>query len=235
MSILIRLEKIASVFSSPVFFLPCICILVYTYLAFHVFVLLGFQHRRITPCWSKANGEAERFMRTLGKAIRTANVERRIWKQDLHKFLRQYRATPHLTTGISPCEALNQRNLKTILPESDRSRVMDDDLRSKMERRDAEQKLKTKLHADNKSRARESSLSPGMVVLMKQPKQNKLSTSFDPNPLVVREKKGTMVTASNDFKTVTRNSSQFKVIPPEMLNPGKNNKETKYKQTILHP
>ena len=114
---------------------------------------------------------------------------------------------------------------------------MDDDLRSKMERRDAEQKLKTKLHADNKSRARESSLSPGMVVLMKQPKQNKLSTPFDPNPFVVREKKETMVTASNDFKTVTRNSSQFNVIPPEMLNPGRNQEQqgTKYKQTILHP
>ena len=103
---------------------------------------LGFQHRRIMPCWPKVNGKAERFIRTLGKAIRTANVERRNWKQDLHKFLRQYRATPHLTTGISSCEALNQRKLKTILPESDRSRVMDDDLRSKMERRDAEQKLK---------------------------------------------------------------------------------------------
>ena len=112
--------------------------------------------------------------------------------------------------------------MKTILSESDRSRVMDDDLRSKMERRDAEQKLKTKLHANNKSRARQSLLSPGMVVLMKQPKQSKLSTPFDPNPFVVREKKGTIVTASNDFKTATRNSSQFKVIPPEMLNPGRN-------------
>ena len=64
---------------------------------------------------------------------------------------------------------------------------MDDDLRSKMERRDAEQKLKIKLYADNKSRARESSFSPGMVVLMKQPQQNQLSTPFDPNSFVVRE------------------------------------------------
>ena len=63
-----------------------------------------------------------------------------------------------------------------------------------------------------------------MVVLMKQPKQNKLSTPFDPNLFVVREK-GTMVTASNDFKTVTRNLTQFKVIPPEMLNPGRNQEQ----------
>jgi hypothetical protein len=31
-----------------------------------------------------------------------------------------------------------------------------------------------------------------------------------------------MVIASNDFKTVTRNSSQFKVIPQELLNPERN-------------
>lgn len=36
---------------------------------------LGFKHHRITPLWPKANGEAERFMRTLGKAIRTAHIE----------------------------------------------------------------------------------------------------------------------------------------------------------------
>lgn len=36
---------------------------------------LGYKHHRITPLWPKANGEAERFMRTLGKAIRTAHIE----------------------------------------------------------------------------------------------------------------------------------------------------------------
>jgi hypothetical protein len=66
---------------------------------------------------------------------------------------------------------------------------MHGDLQSKMERRGAEQKLKMKLYADNKSRARESSLNPRMVVLIKQPKRNKLSKPFDPNPLLVKEKK----------------------------------------------
>ena len=183
---------------------------------------MGFQHRRITPCWPKANGEVERFMKTLGKSIRAAKIEARNWKQTLNKFLLQYRATPNSTTGISPCEALNQRKLKTTLPESDHLRVLDDELHNMMKRRNAEQKSKMKLRADNKSRARESSLSPGMVVLMKQPKQNKLSTSFDPNPFVAKEKKGTMITASNEFKTITRNSSQFKVVPSELFNEERN-------------
>ena len=74
---------------------------------------LGFQHRRITPCRLKANGEVELFIRTVGKFIRSTNVQARSCKQDLSKFLCKYRAAPHSTSGISPYEALNQRKLKT--------------------------------------------------------------------------------------------------------------------------
>ena len=70
-------------------------------------------------------------MRTLGKSIRTANVEARNWKQDLYKFLRKYRATPHSATSISQCEALNQGKLKTSLPESDHPRVMQGDFKAR--------------------------------------------------------------------------------------------------------
>ena len=55
---------------------------------------LGFTHRRVTPRWPQANGEVERFMKTLKKAYRTAFAERKPWKQELYKFLRNYRVTP---------------------------------------------------------------------------------------------------------------------------------------------
>ena len=58
---------------------------------------LGFRH------------EAEYFMKTQGKCVRVVTVEHKKRKQELCKFLRQYRATPRSTTNISPCEALNQR------------------------------------------------------------------------------------------------------------------------------
>ena len=45
----------------------------------------GFEHRRITPYWPKANSEAERFMRTFGKAICTANAERSNWRMELNQ------------------------------------------------------------------------------------------------------------------------------------------------------
>ncbi|CAB4026888.1 Hypothetical predicted protein [Paramuricea clavata] len=66
--------------------------------------------------------------------------------------------------------------------------------------------------ADNRRGARESCIKPGDTVLLKQPKENKFSAPYNPKPFVVEKKKGTMVTAKNDSKVVTRNSSQFKVI-----------------------
>ena len=47
---------------------------------------LGFKHRKITPLWPKANGEAERLVQTLKKNIRIAHIEGKNWKQELYKF-----------------------------------------------------------------------------------------------------------------------------------------------------
>jgi len=44
---------------------------------------LGFKHRRITPFWPKANGEAEHLVKTLEKNIRIAHIEKKNWKQEL--------------------------------------------------------------------------------------------------------------------------------------------------------
>ena len=171
---------------------------------------LGFHHRKVQPLWPRANGEAERFMPNLEKCVRTAVVEGKNWKQELYKFLRQYRATPHTTTNVSPNEALNGRKLKTTLPEVSPAPARKNTLqetRKTMAERDAEQKSKIKAYADIK---------PGDTVLVRQPKKNKLSTPFDPEPLVVEEKKGSMVTASDGFKSITRNSSMFKIIPKNL-------------------
>ena len=48
---------------------------------------------------------------------------------------------------------------------------------------------------------------------MKQPKQNKLSTPYSPEPYQVIKQKGSMITVKNDDeKEITRNSSCFKKI-----------------------
>jgi hypothetical protein len=148
------------------------------------------------------------MMRTLEKAVRTATIEGKNWKQELYTFLRQYRATPHSTTGKSPSELLNGRKLKSTLPQ-----ILRDQSSSELRERDTKKKGEMKEYADKHNHAKEANLDVGDKVLLKQPKQNKLSTPFKPEPYEIQEKKGSMVTAQNENHTVTRNASFFKKLP----------------------
>ena len=76
----------------------------------------GFKHRKITPLWPRANAETERFMRTIKKTIKGATAQQLNWKQEMYKFLLDYRNTPHCSTGVAPAEAFFGRKLKTRLP-----------------------------------------------------------------------------------------------------------------------
>eukprot|EP00795_Rhopilema_esculentum_P003861 gene3861-15158_t len=81
--------------------------------------------------------------------------------------------------------------------------------------RDFIEKGKMKENTDRAQRAKASGIDIGDTVLVKQPKQNKLSTNFNPDPYIVIEKKGKMLTAYNEGKdhTITRNISHFKRFP----------------------
>ncbi|KAL8593283.1 hypothetical protein ACOMHN_009936 [Nucella lapillus] len=67
---------------------------------------LGFKHRKVTPLWPQANGGVEKCMQMIKKTIQSAHIEGKPWKQERFHFLRNYRATPHSSTGVSPAEAL---------------------------------------------------------------------------------------------------------------------------------
>jgi transposase InsO family protein len=56
----------------------------------------GFYHHRITPKHPQANGESERFMRNLNKAIRIAEKENTDYKEKIEGMLVAYRATPQI-------------------------------------------------------------------------------------------------------------------------------------------
>ena len=77
---------------------------------------LGRKLEFSTPLWSKGNAEAERFKQSLGKALKTAKIEQRPWKQEMNRFLLQYRTTPHCSTGVPPAELLFNRTVKGQLP-----------------------------------------------------------------------------------------------------------------------
>ena len=167
---------------------------------------LGFHHRKVTPLWPCANGEVERFMAPLMKAIRAAHVEQRSWKQELYTFLRQYRATPHCTTGVSPSEALNQRQMRVTLPQlPQQAQTSESD--TQLRHRDAANKAKAKAYSDRRRHAKQSDLQVGDTVLVRQPRRNKLSTPYDARPLEIITRSGSMITAQRGDYTITRNAT----------------------------
>ena len=72
---------------------------------------LGITYEPSTPCWPQANGEVERFNQPLGKALQTAVAEGKVWRQELYRFLLQYRTTPHSTIKAALCELMFNRSV----------------------------------------------------------------------------------------------------------------------------
>lgn len=168
----------------------------------------GFHHRKITPLWPQANGQAENFMKNLGKAIRVAILEKKDWGKSLDNFLATYRATPHPATGYAPATLLRPgQPFKTRLPAAPAS-VSNQQLEQNF--RMATEKAKT--YADKRAHAKPSPLKVGDAVLVKQQKTNKFSTPFNASPLMVTKIKGSMVTAKNARGYIVRNSSHFKLL-----------------------
>ena len=171
---------------------------------------VGFHHRRITPEWPRANSEVERFMTNINKVVQTALIEEKTWKQELHTFLRSYRATPHTTSGRTPYELLFGRSMHVELPEFPDFPAEDFALR----RRDQQAKHTQKDYSDSRRHVKASNIQPGDSVLVKRRQLNKMMSRFDPEPYEVTDVKGPMITAqSPGGHVITRNSSFMKAVP----------------------
>ena len=96
----------------------------------------------------------------------------------------------------------------------------------KIRQADAKRKEKMKEYADKCNQAKNTDLNVGDKVLIKQPKQNKMSTPFKPEPFEITDKKGSMITAQSEEHTVTRNASFFKKLPSNVpVHPAPNDEE----------
>ena len=186
----------------------------------------GVEHREITPGHPEANGEAERFMRTLNRAIRAAAAEGVNYKTRLPTFLRMYRATPHASTGISPYEALYGRKMNFGLPSTpvptiptEPVHAQNPNLHSQIVRNDNQAKLKMRTYADARRHTKPCHLQTGDAVLVKQRRRNKLTPPFCPTPYQVTARKGSMITAERGNHQITRNSSHFKPVMGDVPSP----------------
>ena len=130
------------------------------------------------------NGKMECFMKTFGKVFRTTSN----WKQQMYQFLRNYRVTPHCTTGVDPATAPFRRPIRIKLPcpfavpcESNLKAAL-------MREHDAHQKLKMKTLAESRRPIKDSDIQVGDTVLVKQPNTGKFSSPYHPVPLKVIKK-----------------------------------------------
>ena len=146
--------------------------------------ITGFRHRRITPLWLQANGETERFMRTVKKSIKAALNKGRRWKQELFKFLLDYQTTPHCTTGAPPATILFGRTIKNRLPHLITPIAEDSNIRE----RDTEAKRKIKQYADRKAYVKPNDFRVGDTVIVKSDKTSKALTPYQPNPMTIIKK-----------------------------------------------
>ncbi len=161
----------------------------------------GIRYNRMTPLWAQANGEVERQNRSILNALKIAQAEGKNWRRKLVKYLFTYRTTPHSATGIPPTEMLFQRSfLEWELPEVWEIAVNEKEVRE----RDWKWKPENKSYADVKHHVKPNRIIVGDEVLLKQKKENKLTTEFEHVPYQVIERNGSSVTIQSPGKVQYR-------------------------------
>ena len=166
--------------------------------------ITGFRHRRITPLCPQANGETEGFMHTVKKSIKAALNKGQSWKQELFKFLLDYRTTPHCTTGAPPATILFGRTIKNRLPHLITPIAEDSSIRE----HDTKGKRKIKQYADRKAYMKSNDLRVGDTVIVKSDNTSKALIPYQPNPMTITKKKGSMITATHKGSQTTASSKK---------------------------
>ena len=161
--------------------------------------------------WPIVNGEVEGFNRTLGKATKYAHVQGKIWKDELDKFLFEYRSTPHSVTQCAPSYIMFSNQFEAdILTFQEKQKK---NHHKTLTRLDGQKKKKPKQYTDNKRNAKLINISRNGIVLAKDihPK-NKLSTFYEPNPYIVTKVYKRSAKIKNDKGEYVRAKAHLKVL-----------------------
>ena len=113
----------------------------------------------------------------LGQMHQSATAEGRSYKQNLHTFLLNYRATPHPTIGINPATALFGRAIRTRLPEL--SVTLPDE---SMRQRDDFMKEKMRKYADSRLGDHRQYLDVGDKVLTPNRRKGTIEPRYSSEP-----------------------------------------------------
>ena len=125
----------------------------------------------------------------------------------MHKFLRQYRSTPHPSTKFSPFQLLFGQSPRTKLLEIPNKADTKSAVTTQAKLND--KSAKAKQYADHRNKAKEIR---DRVLVKSEKMGNKFTTPYQPEPCTIQAKQGSMLTAASKDRVVTRNSSFFKKI-----------------------
>ena len=167
----------------------------------------GIKARVVSPEDPKANGLAENFMKVINKIWHISKIEGKNPKQEINKFLRQYRATPHYsTTGKSSSSLMFNFSCRTRLLEL-KQPALQHDIRQQNEKAKRQQKM----YKDNKRNVCHHNIDLGDKVLLLQ-KKTKSQPQYNPTPYQVTKVRGTQITAARGDEIKTRDAQKFKKV-----------------------
>ncbi|XP_055591145.1 uncharacterized protein K02A2.6-like [Uranotaenia lowii] len=170
----------------------------------------GIEHRRTIPYWPQANGEVERINRTIGKRMKISQEQGSDWQWDLRMFVLMQNSTPHSTTGVAPSSLMFGRIMKDKLPGL---MTKPENILEEIQDRDKAKKFQSTEYANNRRGTQHNSLKEGETVVVKRTqKDNKLSTTFDPEEFEVIQREGSRVKLKSNSTgtTMYRNVSHLK-------------------------
>ena len=125
--------------------------------------------------------------------------------------MRNYRATPHSSTNVSPNQLMFKTKSSTAKLPVYRSKKIDSECLAKyaqLNEKSAKQTMKQ--YADKKLKTAVTEYTVGNLVLLKQNKTHKNSTTYDPSPFVLVNLNGTQAVIKRDNQIFRRNSSMIK-------------------------
>ncbi|XP_062538889.1 uncharacterized protein K02A2.6-like [Armigeres subalbatus] len=145
---------------------------------------------RAIPYWPQMNGLVERQNQGILRALRIARSLKEDWRKAVDEYVYAYNTSPHSVTGKSPMELLTGRPVKDLLPSlrTEPYWNRDEETRDK----DTIKKMQGKLYADKRRHAKESAISVGDTVMIKNYDMGKLEPRFRLEKYSVIQKNGNL-------------------------------------------
>ena len=171
-------------------------------------VRLGIKLYFSIPRNPRQNGQTERSMPGLTRALISAKEDGKTWTETLKSYADIYNSRPHRTTGRNPEDVFFGRQLRRALPRWEMEMVNDEEMRDK----DKVAKFRGKQYQDTRERARENEeVHLGDTVLIHNEQKGKMIPRFGGTEYVVKSKEGSKVElVSSQGVGTTRNVSHVR-------------------------